>query len=126
MRFTIPFPPVTKKNSQQIFINKRTGKRFVSQSKRYIQYENDVCKSLSPVLRLKIAYPINLAAVYYMPTRRRVDLVNLIEALQDVLVKANVLEDDNSNIVVSTDGSRVSYDKLRPRTEVTITRICNE
>jgi Holliday junction resolvase RusA-like endonuclease len=126
MTFTIPFPPVTKKNSQQIWHNRKTGKPFVAQSKRYIQYENDVCKSLPPVLRLKIAYPINLAAVYYMPSKRRVDLVNLIEALQDVLVKANVLEDDNSEIVVSTDGSRVKHDKLRPRTEIIITRVQNE
>lgn len=57
-----------------------------------------------------------------MPTARRVDLVNLIEALQDVLVKAQVLADDNSQIVVSTDGSRVKLDRRHPRTEVDITR----
>jgi Holliday junction resolvase RusA-like endonuclease len=56
-----------------------------------------------------------------MPTQRRVDLVNLIEALQDVLVKAGVLADDNSSIVVSTDGSRVALDRRNPRTEVEIT-----
>jgi Holliday junction resolvase RusA-like endonuclease len=61
-----------------------------------------------------------------MPSKRRVDLANLTEALQDVLVKANVLEDDNSEIVVSTDGSRVKYDKARPRTEIIITRVQNE
>ena len=32
-----------------------------------------------------------------------------------------VIEDDNSKIVVSTDGSRVRYAKFNPRTEVEIT-----
>lgn len=122
MKFTIPFPPVTKKNSQQIYINKKTGKRFVSQSKQYKEYERASCFALNGTYRKKIDFPINLAAVFFMPTARRVDLVNLIEALQDVLVKAGMLADDNSKIVVSTDGSRVAIDRKHPRTEVEITR----
>jgi Holliday junction resolvase RusA-like endonuclease len=121
MTFTIPISPVTKKNSQQILINHKTGKRFVSQSKQYIQYEKDCCKLITGAYRKKIDYPVNLAAVFFMPTARRVDLVNLIESLQDVLVKAGVLADDNSQIVVSTDGSKVSIDRQHPRTEVNIT-----
>ena len=58
-----------------------------------------------------------------MDTKRKVDLNNLLEALTDVLVKHKVLEDDNSTIVVSHDGSRVLYDKENPRTEVEITEI---
>ena len=56
-----------------------------------------------------------------MGTRRKVDLVNLLEALDDILVHYGVLEDDNCGIIVSHDGSRVHYDKENPRTEVTIT-----
>ena len=74
--------------------------------------------------RVAIDYPVNVKAIYYMPTRRVVDITNLHSALHDVLVKAGVLQDDNSRIVVSTDGSRVRYDKDNPRTEVEITR-CN-
>ena len=48
--------------------------------------------------------------------------MNLHSALHDVLVEVGVLEDDNSQIVVSTDGSRVLYDKHNPRTEVEIER----
>jgi len=70
-----------------------------------------------------IDIPVNVKCVYYMPTHRRVDLVNLEEATLDILVKYGVLADDNSNIVVSMDGSRVLYDKDRPRTEITITPI---
>jgi Holliday junction resolvase RusA-like endonuclease len=55
-----------------------------------------------------------------MPTRRKVDLVNLLEATHDILVKYEVLADDNSGIIYSVDGSRVMYDKENPRTEVEI------
>ena len=64
---------------------------------------------------------VNVKATFYMSTHRIVDLVNLHEALLDVLVKHRVLDDDNSRIVVSMDGSRVDYDKENPRTEVEIT-----
>lgn len=60
-----------------------------------------------------------------MPTRRRVDLVNLQEALCDILVKYGVLKDDNRNIVATMDGSMVLYDKENPRTEVEIKKIEN-
>ena len=61
-----------------------------------------------------------------MPTHRRVDQVNLLEATLDILVEYGVLADDNSNIVVSHDGSRVLYDKNNPRTEITITDAAKE
>jgi two-component system response regulator (stage 0 sporulation protein A) len=38
---------------------------------------------------------VNVQMVFYMPTRRRVDLVNLQEAALDVLVRGEVLADDN-------------------------------
>ena len=56
-----------------------------------------------------------------MPTRHRVDLVNLLEATCDILVECGLLADDNSKIVVSHDGSRVEYDKYNPRVEIEIT-----
>ena len=115
--FTIPLKPVTKKNSQRIIINR--GKPMILPSKAYKEYEHDALYFLKP---LEIDYPVNVKAVYYMPTKRRVDLTNLHEALHDVLVKAGTLTDDNSNIIVSTDGSRVMYDKDNPRTEIEITR----
>lgn len=64
-----------------------------------------------------------MECVYYMPTRRRVDLVNLQEATLDILVHYGILADDNCKVVASMDGSRVRYDKRAPRTEITITEL---
>lgn len=61
-----------------------------------------------------------------MPTHRRCDLTNMLEAIDDVMVKAELLKDDNYNIISAHDGSRVLYDKANPRTEVYIERISDE
>ena len=63
---------------------------------------------------------MNVRCIYYMKTARWVDLANLIEATCDILVKAHVLEDDNSKIVSAHDGSRVELDRENPRVEIEI------
>lgn len=92
---------------------------MVIPSKQYRQYEKD-CAVFMPKLAEPINEAVNVKAVYYMPTRRRVDLCNLHEALCDALVHYGVVEDDNCRIIATMDGSRVDYDKANPRTEVTI------
>lgn len=121
MRFVIPFNPVTKKNSQQIFVNKKTGRAFISPSAKYKQYEKDFMSCVDYDGE-PIDYPVEVTATFYMGTHRVCDLTNLEEALDDCLVKCGVLKDDNYTIVVSHDGSRVLYDKENPRTEVEIRR----
>ena len=118
MKITIQLNPVTKKNSQQII--KIKNRYMIIPSKQYKQYEKEV-KQFMPDIKT-INYPVNVKCLYYMKTKRKVDLNNLLEATTDVLVKYKVLEDDNSKIVVGHDGSRVLYDKDNPRTEIIITK----
>lgn len=75
--------------------------------------------------RKKIDYPVNVKAVFYTESRRRIDLTNLLEALDDMLVKAEVLQDDCRDIIASHDGSMVYWDKENPRIEVEIKEIEN-
>ena len=121
LSFTIPLVPITKKNSQQII--RKNNRFYIIPSKKFRDYEKACGDSLSAWWSLGIDYPVNVKAVYYMPTRRRVDLTNLHEALHDILVHYNVLADDNCKIIASTDGSRVKHDKENPRTEVVITAL---
>lgn len=111
---------MTKKNSQQIFV--RNGKPFVHPSKKFTEYQNTAGWYI-PHKNEQISVPIELSCQFYMSTRRRADLTNLLGAICDILVHYKVISDDNSNIVVSHDGSRVYYDKQNPRTEVTIREI---
>lgn len=118
IKFTIPIAPRTKKNSQRIVVVR--NRPMIIPSKLYKQYEKD-CKPFIPKIET-IDYPINLKCVYYMPTKRRVDLVNLLEATCDMLVHYGILQDDKSDIVYSHDGSYVSYDKNNPRTEIEVVK----
>lgn len=119
-RFVIPLVPRTKKNSQRILTGKG-GRRYVAPSEIYKQYEKEAAWFVPK--GVCINEPVNIKAIFRMPTRRRVDLTNLLEALDDVLVKAGLLADDNSAIVAGHDGSRVVYDKNNPGTEVTVTKM---
>lgn len=124
IRFTIPGRPITKKNHQQICRSK-SGKPFVRQAKRYTDYET-AAGYFIPCKNLGIDYPVNVKCLYYMPDRRRVDLVNLLEATDDILVKYGVLKDDNSDIVFSHDGSRVFKRQGDARVEIEITEETDE
>ena len=133
MKFTITGNPVTKKNSQQILINRKTGRPFISPSAKYKEYQKAAVKSiLLQSIRFKtdfdipIDVPVNVSCTYYMGTKRKVDLCNLIEATLDILVDAGILLDDNCTIVARHDLSEVRYDKVNPRVEIAITPIVGE
>lgn len=128
IRFTIGLQPITKKNSP-IIIHVgsarcpkcgSTGKHKLLSSAAYRKYERQALHFI-PFDVKGVDWPVNVKATYYMPTKRRVDITNLHEALHDVLVKSGLLIDDNCGIIVSTDGSRVLHDRMNPRTEVEIT-----
>lgn len=115
--------PITKKNSQRII---SVGGRWrIIPSKQFVEYERNALYQLfrarSKRPKCPIDVPVNVSCVYYMKTRRKVDLVNLMEATMDILVDARVLMDDHSRIVASHDGCAVLHDKDQPRVEIVIT-----
>ena len=120
MKFTIPLNPTTKKNSQRIITME--GSPLIVQSSRFLKYQRDAGYFI-PKVDDPIDYPINLRAHYYRKTKHRIDLPNLNAALHDILVHYKLLKDDNCKIIVSTDGSRVFFDKYDPRTEVEIENV---
>ena len=130
IRFTIPVEPRTKKNHGNITCmfcknSKKPCRKIpvLHPSKQYQKYEKD-CRPFIPHPSFApITGQVNVKAVYYMGAKRKVDLTNLLNATLDILVKYNLIEDDNSQIVISVDGSRVAYDHDYPRTEITITSI---
>lgn len=119
--FTIRLAPISKKNSQQILINKKTGRPFIMPSKQFKEYEKNALWFMPKIST--IDYAVNVKCLFYMPTHRKCDLTNMLEAIDDLMVKSGLIEDDNFTIIESHDGSRVLYDKENPRTEVYITRV---
>ena len=113
MIIQIPLLCRPKKNSQQIFYNKQTGKRFITQSDKYKQFEKECWFYLKKYQGMSLDKPINVKVFFYVPDKRKRDLINLEEAIADILVKYEVLKDDNYNIIQSWDGSRIIYEKDR-------------
>ena len=119
IKFTIYGNPVTKKNSQRILMT-RDGRPFIMPSKQYEQYRRDCLRQITGDAKQHIETRVNVKYLFYMETRRKVDLTNLEESIDDILVDAGVIVDDNSNIVAGHDGSRVLYSKENPRVEIEI------
>ena len=134
LKITIPGNPVTKKNHSDFVTIPIKGstrcptcKKFhktmtrLLPSKAYTAYQAEAVGYL-PVMP-PIESPVNVKCLYYMENHRKVDLTNLIAATHDILVHYHILADDNFNIIVSVDGSRVFYDKDNPRVEIEIIEV---
>lgn len=122
IKIVIPSNPITKKNHGRI-VNKttKTGKKipFMLPSEAYTKYEKEA-KNYIPNISNPIDYPINLMCKYYMETKRKCDITNLLQATCDILVKYKIVDDDNYTIISSVDGTEVFYDKENPRVEIYI------
>lgn len=119
--YTIPLNPITKKNHSRIV--KINGHLAIIPSREYKDFENACIKYLKPKPETPIEYPCSVKCKFYMAKRTRVDLANLLNSIDDILVTAGILADDNSRILFSHDGSYVFYDKENPRVEIKIVSV---
>ena len=115
----IPLNPKTKKNSQQIITNHKTGRAMIVQSKEYREYEKNAGWFLKK-LPQPIDTPVNVKCIFYRKNAIRCDASNLTAAIDDILVNYGILADDNFKIIAGHDGTRVYIDKDNPRTEIEI------
>ena len=113
--------PRSKKNSKIMIFTR--GKPMLISSKQFLEWHESAMWQLKKYPQLKIDYPVNLECHFFMPNKRRCDLSNLYEGVQDALVEAEILEDDNYTIIASHDGSDVSVDRENPRIEIKIRAI---
>ncbi len=114
--FVIPLEIKTKKNHSRLVTVR--GRPMLIPSKQYTEFEKQALKYCPPY---HIDVPVNIKAVFFMSTKRRIDLNNCL-AFTDLLTKAGTIADDNCKIVAGFDGSRIDYDKEHPRIEVEITQ----
>lgn len=117
----LPGRPITKKNSQQIIINRRTRKPQVVQSEQYQRYETECLWRLKqyrgPSFRDS---KLHISCKYWMPNNRSwPDLIGLMQASWDILEEAGIIDNDRN--VVNPDGSRImGVDRENPRAEIFI------
>lgn len=98
----------------------KKARQFVRQGRANTEYSMRAAVFLQPRPKSPIQEPVWIVYKVFTGTRRLVDDLNLYASLDDILVKEGILKDDNRNIIRSRDGSRVLYDKERPRAEIWI------
>ena len=96
---------------------------MIIQSKIYREFERDCGKFLLKYRSNKITYPVNLKCLFTVSDRKKRDLTNLENAIADILVKYEILEDDNYNILAGWDGSRIIYEKGKKNIEIVIEKM---
>lgn len=123
IEFIIPVKPVSKKNHGRIITI--GGYPKLLPSKQYVEFEKECLPYLNLVKREAgvISYPVNIECLFFVDVRRKVDLTNLLNAIDDSMAKSGLIVDDNRDIIAGHDGSRVYFDKFNPRIEIRITEI---
>lgn len=110
IKIVLPFVPPT--------INKYIGRSNIW------QYQSDKKKVHEAIKMSTIGknYNINkckMTITYYFKDKRRHDPSNYDKAVMDGLVEANIITDDNYNVITEFT-TKGGYDKDNPRTEVVI------
>lgn len=126
-QYVIPLDTRAKKNSHRIAgsgprcpMCGKFQKQFVRNGTTATEFAFQAAQYLRPKPEKPYGSTVHLIYRVYTATWHKKDDLNLYEALDDILVKEKILEDDNRKIIRSRDGSRVLYDKENPRAEIYI------
>lgn len=109
------------KNNKQLFINRRTGKHFITSSQRTKDWNEQALWQLATVKPIT-EYPIAMYVTFYCKDNRRRDMDNMLSSVLDILVKAEVLEDDSWQFVPRITLT-AEKDADNPRVEILLSSI---
>lgn len=125
MYITIPGELHSSKNGQQIIYNKRLGRMMVIKKAVARQQEKDLKvfleankKEWEKMVTDK-PFPLKVGFYVYRKTRRRFDWVNIVQGLQDAMVKNGWLPDDSA-IYLTPVFLGWDVDGQNPRVELTV------
>ncbi len=121
MTYTIKGPPRTKKNHQRI-VRRKDGSPFIMQAKTADAWAKHAVWQLraqhigQPPFRTHV----NLCARVYRE-KATGDLVNYLQAINDALEAAGVVENDR--LIVGYDGCKMLKDRDNPRVELELVEV---
>lgn len=117
MKLTILGQTPSLKNSKQLFINRRTGKSFITSSKASKEWVKDALWQLKGKPAVE-TYPVAVTMVFYFKGQHRKDLDNAASSVLDVLKAAGIIEDDDWTHICPITIDCGGVDKLEPRVEI--------
>lgn len=109
-----------QKNNKQIYVNRATGKPFVASNSNVTEWKKDALWQLKQYDLVVTEYPVSMTIVFYVKDNRRKDMDNMLTSIQDVLVKAGIIEDDSWQFVRPITIDCAGIDKDNPRAEIWI------
>lgn len=118
MKLTIYGRCPSKKNSRQVVC--RGARPYSFPSKQYQDWEEENLWRLKTQHQETIEHIQGIEMVIYPPDKRKADLSNKFESIADLLVSAQILEDDNWFVVPDVHLKFGGVDKNNPRVEVTV------
>ena len=118
IKFTINGNTPSKKSSQVICFNKKTGSRFIKHNEKYTKWVEE-----NPLVGIPCVsaddLPVYCAIKFFRKSKHKFDFINVAQSVMDLLVDRAVIPDDNADVVTPVfDG--YEYDKDNPRCEVVI------
>lgn len=96
----------------------RNGRQFVLPSVAYGEWEKDAMKQLSAQNIWPVRGPQSLKMALWARDNRTSDLENKISSIQDLLVKAGIIPDDDWKTLPEVSAIYMGLDKENPRAEV--------
>jgi len=107
----------SKKNSRITLRNGRT-----IPSKAYTAWHSIAEAQLLDLANEGLDEPLSITYQFYLPDRRRTDLSNKIESVNDLLVDIGFITDDNANILSVLHVYYMGVDKENPRCEIGVSK----
>ena|SRR3990167_1901030 len=112
----------SKKNSRNIFC--RGGKPVNTPNQRYKDWHEDALWQLKEQKVFACPYQeIKLEITIYPKTKRKSDLTNKAESIMDLLVDAEVIDDDHWFICKEINLKFGGVDSKNPRAEITFCEV---
>lgn len=116
----IPGNVTSSKNSKQIFVNRKTGNRFIKNSEQtdnYItvtqRHYQFYCQQFISMTK-NFPKPLHIEFQFVRKDKRKFDFVNMLQLPLDCMVKNNWIADDDFTNIVPVINPEVLYDKEYP------------
>lgn len=108
----------SKKNSKQLYYNKKSGKRFITTSDSYKSWHEEAFYQLKSQYNLATLEKVEKIKIeFFSPNKRAFDLTNKAESIMDLMVDCEIIKDDNVNIVPNLE---LCYNGVNQKKEWTV------
>lgn len=119
MQIVILGQTVAQKNGKRMAINRKTGKPFPVTSKHVKEWQDSAHQQLTSQYKGCAEGKVTIAYTFFVKDNRRRDLDNMIASVNDALVKAGLLIDDDwQHLAIGAADAEI--DTKNPRCELWI------